>query len=748
MKRYRLFLLILCSLAWGREVVAVAPDWSVNPADYELSAALTAVVLQDFSPIGGSNDQVAAFAGSQVRGVATPIEVLDTWIFFLTLYGAADGEELTFKVYNAVEDTVLAAQETIVFKINNAFGSPLEPFELNTTLQFDFRPSVQQIPDQIIEVGAVFAPIDLDDFVEILDGDGVSWSASGPNYTRPLLLVDIDANNIATISPPSPDWVGTATLEFTAVEENADRLLSQETVLFTVRPVDQAPEIGVIPNQTVRQFRTFASFDLDDYLNSADGDPVGWSFDFPASTPQNPPTWSVAVEDYQAAMNITAVVEVGGQAPPVAAHILAAFAKDASQPSGLGAVRGVAAPILVEGKQHYFLTIFANENGEEIVLRFYDAEHRRIYPVDLPLSFAASASQGSPEAPLALQAGFIAIRLDSDHVVQVEVLDASWTASETVLFIATDQGTAKELTEAVEVTFTVAPAQLILGDVSGDGDVSSLDVAWILEHTVFARALSGLDSVAAEVSGNGFISPFDGSLVLQYVVSLIDQFPVESGGAGKSFAGQRRVYLGAVERTSTDQWALPVLIDEMAGVVAGEVELVLSGTVQGKIQTAELTRDYWLAEGVVDGRLRAAFAGAVAPRGQGRLLEVIVEDPALLDGIRLERVVLNEGAVAVQLAETATRPSLFDLQQNYPNPFNPETTIHFEVGQTGPVQLAVYGMSGQRVRTLVEGARAAGTYAVVWDGRDDVGRQAASGLYLVQLQAGEYRAARKMLLVR
>jgi hypothetical protein len=227
--------------------------------------------------------------------------------------------------------------------------------------------------------------------------------------------------------------------------------------------------------------------------------------------------------------------------------------------------------------------------------------------VDLPLSFAASATQGSPEEPLELQAGFIAVRLDNDHVVQVEVLDASWTGSETVLFIAADQGTEKELAETVEVTFTVEPAQLILGDVTGDGDVSSLDVAWILEHTVYARALSGLDSVAAEVSGNGFISPFDGSLVLQYVVSLIDQFPVD------------------------------------------------------KIQTAELIQDYWLAEGMVDGRLRAAFAGAVAPHGQGRLLEVVVEDPALLDDIRLQRVVLNEGAVAVQLA-AAVQPAKFDLQ--------------------------------------------------------------------------------------
>ena len=725
----------------------MAPDWSVNPATYELSAAMTAVVLQDFSLVGGPDYQVAAFSGSQVRGVATPIEVLDKWIFFLTLYSAADGEELTFKVYNAVEDTILTAQETIFFKINNAFGSPLEPFELNTTLQFDFHPSVQEIPDQIIELGAVFAPIDLDDFVEIVDGDGVRWSASGPNYTRPLLLVDIDANNVATVSPPSPDWVGTVALEFTAVEENADRLLSQETVLFTVRPVDVAPEIGIIPDQTTRQFRPFASFDLDDYLNEVDGDPVGWSFDFPASTLQNPPTWAVAVENYQAAMNITAVVEVGGQTPAVAAHILAAFAKDSGQPDGLGGVRGVASPVLVEGRQQYFLTIFANENDEEMVLQFYDAQRQRVYPVDLPLIFAASATQGSPEEPLELQAGFIAVRLDSDHVVQIEVLDASWTDSETVQFTATDQGTAKELAETVEVTFTVEPAQLILGDVTGDGDVSSLDVAWILEHTVFARALSGLDSVAAEVSGNGLISPFDGSLVLQYAVSLIDQFPVENDGAGKSAIGQRRVYLSAAERTVDGRWVVPVWIDEMEGVVAGEVELILSGQVQGKIQTAELTKEYWLAEGVVGNRLRAAFAGAVAPHGPGRLLEVMVEDPASFDDIRLERVVLNEGTVAVQLA-AAVRPPTFDLQQNYPNPFNPTTQIGYGLPEDGHVEIAIFNMVGQKIRTLVSEIASAGFHYIMWDGRSDAGYAVPSGMYFYVMQTEDFRKVKKALLLK
>jgi len=52
------------------------------------------------------------------------------------------------------------------------------------------------------------------------------------------------------------------------------------------------------------------------------------------------------------------------------------------------------------------------------------------------------------------------------------------------------------------------------------------------------------------------------------------------------------------------------------------------------------------------------------------------------------------------------------------------------------------------VRTLVDGVLAAGLHTVVWDGRDDRGRAAASGTYLLRLQMGNFRAMRKMLLVR
>lgn len=60
------------------------------------------------------------------------------------------------------------------------------------------------------------------------------------------------------------------------------------------------------------------------------------------------------------------------------------------------------------------------------------------------------------------------------------------------------------------------------------------------------------------------------------------------------------------------------------------------------------------------------------------------------------------------------------LEQNYPNPFNPATKIAFSLTGAGQVMLEIYGLTGRRVATLIDGAVEAGTYAAEWVGRSDV----------------------------
>jgi hypothetical protein len=127
-------------------------------------------------------------------------------------------------------------------------------------------------------------------------------------------------------------------------------------------------------------------------------------------------------------------------------------------------------------------------------------------------------------------------------------------------------------------------------------------------------------------------------------------------------------------------------------------------------------------------------------------LIVSVSDPGAATGYDTVAVTIDP-YVSVDEGE-ANLPGKFALEQNYPNPFNPQTVIEYSIPSRNEVVINVFNVLGQRVRTFVEGPRAAGTHRVVWDGRSDAGVPVASGIYLYRLQAGEQVRTRKMLLIK
>ena len=100
--------------------------------------------------------------------------------------------------------------------------------------------------------------------------------------------------------------------------------------------------------------------------------------------------------------------------------------------------------------------------------------------------------------------------------------------------------------------------------------------------------------------------------------------------------------------------------------------------------------------------------------------------------------------------QVQTRPAVFALANNYPNPFNPATTIKYALPQAADVELTVYNVLGQPVRTLVAENQSAGRYVVEWDATNDSGHSLSSGMYFYHLEAGggEFREVKKMLLLK
>lgn len=87
------------------------------------------------------------------------------------------------------------------------------------------------------------------------------------------------------------------------------------------------------------------------------------------------------------------------------------------------------------------------------------------------------------------------------------------------------------------------------------------------------------------------------------------------------------------------------------------------------------------------------------------------------------------------------------LLQNLPNPFFRSTRIPFDLTQSGDVVLRIYTPHGRLVRTLVAGQRGVGWHEVEWDGRDNMGREVASGVYFFSLKAPGVEESRRMILL-
>ena len=85
---------------------------------------------------------------------------------------------------------------------------------------------------------------------------------------------------------------------------------------------------------------------------------------------------------------------------------------------------------------------------------------------------------------------------------------------------------------------------------------------------------------------------------------------------------------------------------------------------------------------------------------------------------------------------------------NYPNPFNPETTISYQLPEDSEVELIIYNIKGQLVKTLVNELLPAGEHSAIWNGRDTNDKRVGSGIYFYKLEAGDYHKVKKMILLK
>ena len=103
---------------------------------------------------------------------------------------------------------------------------------------------------------------------------------------------------------------------------------------------------------------------------------------------------------------------------------------------------------------------------------------------------------------------------------------------------------------------------------------------------------------------------------------------------------------------------------------------------------------------------------------------------------------------ALAVEDITQIPNNFILKQNYPNPFNPVTQVEFQISYDDQVKVSVTDITGREIRVLEDSRYNSGTHRVMWNGRDQSGKNVSAGIYLCRVQAGTQIRTGKMLLLK
>ena len=143
--------------------------------------------------------------------------------------------------------------------------------------------------------------------------------------------------------------------------------------------------------------------------------------------------------------------------------------------------------------------------------------------------------------------------------------------------------------------------------------------------------------------------------------------------------------------------------------------------------------------------------------GEGSLVEFKMRsktDSVDLTSLQIKQAILVDPSARkldvkiLGKAEDVNLPKQFSLSQNFPNPFNPTTVIKYALPLACEVQITVYNILGQRVRTLVDKRQDAGYKRIEWDSKNEAGHEVASGIYFYRIKAGKFADSKKMVILK
>jgi len=369
---------------------------------------------------------------------------------------------------------------------------------------------------------------------------------------------------------------------------------------------------------------------------------------------------------------------------------------------------------------------------------------------------------------------FIAVRMDTSYAISVD----RWGEKDYRSYFSTNGMTystgiadygdinlrAKISEEGIDNNAPIASDGLFTTNEDTDysGTFSASDAEGdSLTYSILDSTDNGTLILSDPISGTFTYSPienFNGSDSLTFSVSdgiLLDTGTVNITVVGlndapSSFAlsEQDSVYI-TIDNFATDSisftWDESIDVDGDELLYDFTASIIVNGQVKAEYNSSSLTiREMKIDHQSVFDEIFAAQAmfGEIEWDVSVRdsMVEVTSENGALTLGVNASAAVLSINGELL--------PEVFSLHQNYPNPFNPVTTLRYDLPENSLVNVTVYDMLGRQVKTLINQTQDAGYKSLIWDATNDYGKPVSAGIYLYQIQAGEYIQTKKMVLLK
>ena len=385
------------------------------------------------------------------------------------------------------------------------------------------------------------------------------------------------------------------------------------------------------------------------------------------------------------------------------------------------------------------------------------------------------------------EAGFTADLTTGDYPLDVSFVDSStqgtydisdwfWNFGNDSTGSGYNDGTVYERPGEFDVTLVVtdsyglqdtvlAPGfvqvDTVFGDVDWNAMVQAFDASIVLRYLVDLMDLDSLQMVVGDVSADTSLSPLDASLILQYVVGLIDELPYIPDNQ----------YLATGDLTMADQGAdsgmlveIPIHISNGSNIYGftGTINYDHTIVAYDTLLLSDYLDGYLLEFNELSpGEIRIAAAGN-NPDGETGVFATLVfyVTDAFTEetSVSITDLTWNEGEMIEVAAEMTITyglgidgvaiPDVFALHQNYPNPFNPITRINYDLPEDAMVNIMVFDMMGRRVKTLINSKQTAGYWNVRWNGTNTHGESVSAWMYIYTIRAGEFRQVKKMVLLK